>query len=81
MITQFRTKHDSLYEIDHEKKTWKQLEAGHDREALGLRTTEGTYLTISDIVIGQRVSLVAAPFVENATFRLVSTSPVRSVVS
>jgi hypothetical protein len=78
MKTRFTTEHNSVFEIDYQERTWKHISSGHDNEKRGLRTTEGAYIEISPINLGDRVQLWCEPFVEGAAARLISTSPVVS---
>ena len=78
MITTFTTETGSIYEIDHEKQTWRRKEQGQDVGPNPLRTPEGSYHLISPIVNGERVNILCDPLVEGAHGRLISTSPVVS---
>jgi hypothetical protein len=81
MKTIFKTEHGSTYEINWDTKTWKQLEAGKDKDPLGLRSIEGPFYSVDDIIVGERVNIWAPPFVEGLTGRLISTSPVAVIVT
>ena len=80
MKTVFKTEHGSTYEIDYDNKTWTQLEAGHDNDGtFDLRSTSGPFIYVSEIEVGCRVNITAPPYIEGATYRLISTSPVVSI--
>ena len=80
MKTAFKTEHESIYEIDYDNKTWIQLEAGHDNDGtFDLRSTSGPFIYVSEIEVGCRVSITTPPYIEGATFRFISTSPVVSI--
>jgi hypothetical protein len=75
MKIRFSTEHGSVYELDGEALTWKQLEAGQDRDsAFGLRSLSGPIFEMPVVNIGERVNILAPAFIPGATARLISTS-------
>ena len=75
MISRVRTE-NSLWLVDTSDKTWKRVENNGDVSPYPLRTNSGTYLKVSDPVIGQRLHLLCEPFVEGASARFILTSPI-----
>jgi hypothetical protein len=68
------TETGSVYEIDTDKKTWERIETTD--ESGYVRSKGGTYNSITNLVIGERLNMLCPPIVPNMTARLISTSPI-----
>lgn len=73
-ITRFATRSGSIYEIDHEARTWARLI--NSAESNRVRTPDGTFLSISPIRVGSSVTLTCPPIVEGTDVRWIQTTPV-----
>ena len=79
-ITRFTTVSGSLYEINHTAKTWSRPvhapESSAGRTPNGVRTSDGTFRTVSPIRVGATVVLTCDPIVAGADVRSIQTTPV-----
>ncbi len=73
MIYKFTTESASEYIIDTTLKTWKRKKG---IDATDIRTDEGKYHNISEIELGQRVTMECDPLTEDASFRLITSTPI-----
>ena len=71
------TESGSKYIIDLEKKTWRQEKQGNPNTPL--RTSEGTFVKISDLHVGRPLTMLGKPLVEGASFRLINTTFITNI--
>lgn len=64
--------------IDLERKTWARIEAGYQTTA-PLRTSSGSFITISPIKVGQVLRMFCPPINDSSSARLIMTSFVTNI--
>lgn len=72
-FTRFWTKSGSEYLIDHDERIWRR---GENRDSPLLRTSNGLFRDISEIVVGKHVVLLCPPLVAGFGTRVIVTSKV-----
>jgi len=77
----FRTETGSLYEIDHEKKTWTRLQEPNIVGMAPLRTATGPFHEISEIKLDCPVRIIGPSLHPERDFRLIQTSRVVEVIN
>lgn len=74
----FETESGSLYELDHDARTWRRLR--HADDSTAVRTPDGSFTQASPVIVGRSVHIVGAPLDPAADLRLITTSPVTRIV-
>ena len=70
-VVWFWTISGAAYRIDYDDKTWHRMSDRYD-----LRTKNGTFEHITEIVIGKSVFLGCPPIVAGAHLRIIQSTPV-----
>jgi len=73
MLTRFKTRSGSIYEVDYEAKTWSCISKS---EKSGLRSMLGKFYNNPVVKVGQNVFFWSDPFTPIACARIIETSPV-----
>lgn len=75
-FTRFRTRSGSEYLVDHKERLWRR---STNPDSPLLRTTNGVYLRITDIVVGEPVVFICPPLAEGPGIRVIVTTRVERV--
>jgi hypothetical protein len=70
-VVWFWTTSGAAYRIDYDEKTWHRIS-----DRYNLRTGNGTFEQITEIVIGKSVFLGCPPIVAGAHLRIIQSTPV-----